>query len=375
MLAFASVQGRANGVAAPDYPTFATNWDGEWYRWIAAAGYPSDLPVDDAGHVTQNAWAFMPVYPGILAVFMRVGIPFEWMGVLVSLAAGAAASLVFYLLMRENGFAASAALFSVVLLVTGPLSPLFQVNYAESLGLALLLVALLLVIRRRLLLAIPVIAVMSLTRPSGLAFACFLLLYLVWRIVRARRGRVTDPLTGREFASIVAAGLASFVAGLAWPVIAWWSTGSPSAYFDTELAWRTGYVGYGHLVPFEGWAEGIGFWLRFVGVPEPISGPLGVASVIVAVVLAAAFLLSPWARRLGVELRLWMASYVIYLLAVFFPQSSTWRLLLPLVPGLGALAVPRSRAFRIVLVVLGVLLQAWWIYACWVRAPGDWSPP
>jgi hypothetical protein len=35
---------------------------------------------------------------------------------------------------------------------------------------------------------------------------------------------------------------------------------------------------------------------------------------------------------LGVELRLWTASYLVYLLAVFFPQSSIFRLLLPLSP-------------------------------------------
>ena len=63
------------------------------------------------------------------------------------------------------------ALFGVVLLCTAPLSPMFQVSYAESMGLVLLFLALLLVQRRRFWLLHPVIVVMSLTRPSGLAFA------------------------------------------------------------------------------------------------------------------------------------------------------------------------------------------------------------
>jgi hypothetical protein len=42
-----------------------------------------------------------------------------------------------------------------------------------------------------------------------------------------------------------------------------------------------------------------------------------------------------------VEIRLWSASYVLYLLVVFFPQSSIFRLLLPLAPLYGAIAVPR----------------------------------
>ena len=56
-------------------------------------------------------------------------------------------------------------------------------------------------------------------------------------------------------------------------------------------------------------------------------------------------------RRLGVDLRFWMLSYSLYLLAVFFPQSSTFRLLMPLSPLLGAVAQPRSRLYRACLVV------------------------
>jgi hypothetical protein len=49
----------------------------------------------------------------------------------------------------------------------------------------------------------------------------------------------------------------------------------------------------------------------------------------------------PHVRRLGPEMRLWSASYVLYLLVVFFPQSSIFRLLLPLAPLYGAIAAPR----------------------------------
>ena len=57
----------------------------------------------------------------------------------------------------------------------------------------------------------------------------------------------------------------------------------------------------------------------------------------------------------------------MYLLAVFFPQSSTWRLLLPLAPALGAFAVPRSVPLRVGLVVLGIVGQLLWVYGCWVQ--------
>jgi len=384
MLAMAVVEGRANGTATPDYFRLAANWDGEWYWVIALQGYPSVLPTDEAGHVLGSVWAFLPVYPLVLGAPMRIGFPFPIIAVVVTVLCGAAAALLFERMLRAAGLGASSALFGVVLLCTVPLSPMFQVSYADVPGLALLFGAILLVQRRRFLLAIPVIVVMALTRPSGLAFAFFLLLYLVVRVVRWRRQPGAHPLPLGEFAGIVAAGLVSFAAGLAWPAIAWAVTGSPSAYLDTELAWRADYLGFGELVPFQAWFEGIAFWLRFMGAPADAALGLAVVLMVVLVGLFAVVLLSPAGRRLGVELRLWLVAYLVYLLAVFFPQSSTWRLLLPLVPAVAVFAVavsgrPRGRTLwavmRLGLVVLGVLGQIVWAYSCWIRVPGDWSPP
>ena len=371
---FAVVQARETGAPVPELFTLGANWDGQWYWMIALNGYPSELPTNDAGEVTENAWAFMPVYPVLLGVFARAGFAFPVVAALLSLAAGAGAALLFERLLRGAGLDAASALFGVVLLVTAPLSVMFQVAYAESLGLALLFLALLLVQRRRFWLLLPVIVVAALTRPTGLAFALFLLLYFVMRIVRRVRDGRAHPLPAREIAGIVVAGLTSFVAGLAWPAIAWAVTGSLTAYTDTEFAWRAGYVSHEGFVPFAGWFEGFAFWLRFAGVPEAAGMPLAIAAVAETTGLFVVFLVSPWGRRLG-ELRLWLVSYLVYLMAVFFPQSSTWRLLLPLSPALGAFAVPRSRVLRVALVVAGVLGQLVWVYFCWIRVPGDWSPP
>ncbi|MCS0499003.1 hypothetical protein [Protaetiibacter mangrovi] len=375
LLCFAVVQAHETGTTVPDYFTLAANWDGQWYWIIALNGYPAELPKDDAGHVTENAWAFLPVYPLLLGVFARAGFGFPVIAVLFSLAAGAGAALLFERLLRGAGLGAGQALTGVVLLCTAPLSVMFQVSYAEASGLALLFLALLLVQRRRFGVLLPVVVVMSLTRPSGLAFALFLLLYLVARLVRWRRDAEAHPLPRREALAICVAGIVSVAAGLLWSAIAWAVTGSVSAYTDTELAWRAGYLGYGHLVPFAAWFDGIAFWLRFAGVPETASAGAAVAVVGASLVLFAGFVLSPWARRLGLEVRLWLVGYLVYLMAVFFPQSSTWRLLLPLSPALGAFAVPRSRLWRVSLVVLGVLGQLVWVYFCWIRLPGDWSPP
>ena len=203
------------------------------------------------------------------------------------------------------------------------------------------------------------------------SFALCLLLHACYRLVT----RARDPFPVRQRVAVVVAGLASAAAGLTWPLVAWIGTGSPTAYTDTELAWRAGYVGHVELVPFTSWFQGAEFWLRMLGVPDPTALAIGAAGVVVLAVGFGAFLFTPWARRLGVDLRFWLASYAVYLLAVFFPQSSTFRLLMPLAPALGALAVPRSRVFRVVLIVLGIAGQVVWMSFAWRIDGYDWTPP
>jgi hypothetical protein len=357
--------------ASPDYFTFASLWDGQWYWLISQSGYPATLPLTDTGQVAENAWAFLPGYPALMSV-LTLGntLPFPVIAPIVSTAFALGAALLFYLLMARV-LPGSAAMFAVVLFCTAPLSPILQVAYAESMHLFLLFAALLLLVTRRYLLLIPVAVVMALTRPSGLAFALLLLLHLVWRIATRKR----DPLDARSFASIIAAGLTTAVAGVTWPLVAWAVTGRLTAYTDTELVWRRSYIGDQELLPFTPWIQGAQWWLERAGLPEGPALWVGAAAVVLVVLGFAAFLFSPWARRLGVDLRLWMLSYALYLLAVFFPQSSTFRLLVPLAPGLGALAIPASRVYRITLVVLGIAGQIGWLYIAWWVDGLDWTPP
>ena len=42
--------------------TLVTGWDAQWYWYVAVHGYPTVLPVTDAGQVAENQWAFMPLY-------------------------------------------------------------------------------------------------------------------------------------------------------------------------------------------------------------------------------------------------------------------------------------------------------------------------
>ncbi|TFC51329.1 hypothetical protein E3T26_03020 [Cryobacterium sp. TMT1-21] len=363
VLLLANVQGpNAWTSASPGYADFANMWDGRWYNIVAVVGYPSTLPFTADGHVGESAWAFMPGYPAIVRLLMvLVGQPWAPMAVLVSVAFSLGAALLFYRLMRRV-LDSSTALFSVVLFCVAPLSPLLQFGYAESMYLFLLTLALLLLLQRRYALLFPVITVMALTRPSGLAFALALGLHTVYRAVTRRQ----DPFPAAD--RVLAASVTgySLLAGLAWPAIAWIGTGSITAYTDTELAWRAPYIGYQELIPFTAWFQSGVWWLGM---------PLGIVAVIVLILLFGAALFLPPVKRLGVDLRLWLASYALYLLAVFFPQSSTFRLLMPMFPLLGALAPPRNTGYRIALVLAGILGQWGWLLLCWGVDGADWTPP
>lgn len=347
---------------------FVLGWDAQWYWQVAVQGYPSELPLTADGEVAENAWAFMPVFA---YAAKAVGFVFGSWGagaLVVSLGAGYLACLALHRLLRDR-IGNAAALWAVVFFASGPLAAMFQVGYAETLFLLLLFLALDATIRRNYGWLYVLIPVLGFTRPGVLAFALYLGLHGILRWKHRR----TDPLGTREVVHIVALGALASATGFAWQLIAGVVTGDPGAYLATELAWRRHWIvgGVEGFVPFEGWVQASHFWFQLWGLPG--WGP--VALVVLVAAAGATLLFSPQVRALGPDLRLWSASYLLYLLAVFFPQSSTFRLLLPLSPAWGAVAVPRSRAWR--LGVLALCLLGQWVWISHVYALGStfWQVP
>lgn len=334
----------------------AVGWDATWYWYVAVNGYPSMLPLTDAGLVGENQWAFMPVY-AYLASWL--GALFgSWIAgaVVISMVAGYGASYVLYRMLRMR-LDRSAATWGALFFAAGPLAGLFQVGYAETLFLFMLFLALWLVMRRSYAWLYVLIPVMGFTRPGILAFSLFLALFGIWRWFRRRQ----EPLPTREIVHIIALGLIALVVGFSWQGIAGIVTGDAGAYLATELAWRRNWIpGFdGHFFPFDGFIAATEFWAGQWGWPVWL-GYIALVTFVGAAVLALLF--APQVRALGIEIRLWSASYLLYILAVFFPQSSIFRLLVPISPLWGALAVPRYPAWRIGVLVAGLAGQWWWIY-------------
>ncbi|MBT1673756.1 hypothetical protein [Curtobacterium flaccumfaciens] len=337
----------------PSFFTFSGSWDASFYRIIAEHGYPTTLPVDETGHVLPNAWAFLPVFPAVVrGVMTLTGASFWVAGVVVASIAGAGACVLLYRLVLAVG-CSHRARWATALFAFAPTGFLLQVAYAESLLLVLLFGALLALVRRRYWLIAPLGVVAAFTKPGVLALALALAVHLVLRWVAWRRQQ--DAFPWRDRIAIVVSGLVVAAAGLAWPVIATAVTGRPNAYLDTELSWWVGFVGRRHFAPLTPWFTMASTWL----------GPLGIGLVVVVLAGAVWFFSRRSTRALGTDVLAFTASYGLYLVAVFLPQQSLPRLLMPMAPLLGSDVFVGTRRRAVTWLVVGVCLQPVAIVLLW----------
>lgn len=347
------------------YFRYVSIWDGDWYERILTEGYPTEIPREADGTARANAWAFYPVFPYLVRALLQItGLPWSVAASSAALVFGFGAAVVMLLLFRRL-LPGPSALWALAVVAFSAPAPVLQAAYAESLHLALLAAALLLVLDRRALLAAPVILVMCLTRPAGVPFAAALGITWFIRSCVALRGPERGHLS-RLFDRWFWLALWACACALLWPLIAWLTTGELRAYTDTETAWRGT-----DLVVVEPWlalggqflGEGWG-WLLLLAVAGGFG--LVVTSRAVRAILP-----------LGVQI--WVIAYGVYLLLVLHPQSSTFRMLLPLfVLAAPLVALSDSRAYRWLLLVAGVISQIVWVGYLWQWSPlpggGDWPP-
>jgi Gpi18-like mannosyltransferase len=231
----------------------------------------------------------LPLYPVLCKMVMLVtGLDWNTVAISVSVVAAFAATLVTYKLFAHF-LSTQQAFFAIVLFCIAPVAPVYQVAYAESLQLLLIATALLLLVQRKYLWIIPVAILLGFTRPGALALALTLGLHGVFRWVRGR-GR-SFPV--RERWQLFSATAVSLLAGFAWAAIAGIVTGAPNAYVETELAWRSPYIGWVELVPFTPWMQAAEYWFR---------APMSFFVFGGVIALFAAIIFAPASRRLGLDM-------------------------------------------------------------------------
>ncbi len=340
---------------------FLTSWDGQYYEQISLHGYPTTLPLDAAGHVAQNAWAFLPAFPFTIRLLtVSTGLPFDVGAPAVAVIAGFVAALLLHRLVRERAGDA-AAMWAVFFFTCGPLSFLLQVGYAESTFLALTFGALLALEHRRYGLLTLLGVAAAFTRPGALALPLTLGVVALVRLVQLRRGsvRVLDGFPLGELLRVVGAGVAMVAAGLAWPFVAARVTGQPDAYLATEMSWWVNFIGRVDFMPLTPWFLTTAKWL----------GVGGVMIVIGLLVGYPVWLLRRSTRRLGTTTLVFSGAYALYVFAVSLPMASTPRLLMPLAPLLGSPELVAKPWMRWTLVTCAVLGQPVLVAVLWLLGP------
>lgn len=335
---------------------FLMFWDAAWYAQIAHDGYPAVLPLTDAGTVGENPWAFYPLYPWLVRDLGWVlRLDYHTLAPWFSFVCTAGAAILVLVLFRRRT-TPGRALMGLAVVLFFPASAILSTGYAESLTLLLQALALLLVLDRRYLWAIPVVFLMDLSRPIGVAFSFFMLIHLIDRFLR----RKVDPYPAREVVTSWTLGVLSCVAALVHPALAALRTGSITAYTDTEAAWSGGHS----RILVQWFARG-----------NDLVGGWGPVLLFAAVAGMLALVYSPAGGRMGRTLQHFCLAYGIYILLFFNPQTSTLRLLLPLFPVALTLAYSRSWAYRGFVLAAFTMFQIVWVGYLWHFTPPSDFPP
>lgn len=334
---------------------FLNVWDARFYTQIAQHGYPTTLSIDGAGMVEKNGWAFLPAFPWSVRILAQLtGWDTGAVAAGVATVFGALAALMLYrfLALRVD---ALGAFWGTTFFCFGAMAFVLEVGYAESMFLFFLFAGMWALISRRYVLLGWFGVVASFTRPGALALALALLIVVIQRFRK-------DPgdFPARERAQAVVAGLSITAASFAWPLIAAAATGHPDAYLRTEMSWWHDVLGYTpHFVPLSPW------FLMAVHF-------LGWAGAIVVLAIVALFV---WGMRkaslrdLGLEIRAFVTSYALYLFAVFLPQESLPRLIMPLAPLVAVKSFTHRPMIRRLALFSGMALQVTCVVTMWLAGP------
>lgn len=353
-------------------------WDATWYRRIVENGYPQGLPTDpDTGLVTYSAWAFFPLFPLIVRALGAVGLGFTAAAVLLNLILGAVGTL---LVWRIAGLATHAApqadrdrlaLVAACLWCFYPATGILLMPYSEALALALTAGCLLLVMRRRYLLASALILPLGYTRAVAPAVGVVVLVHLAARFAAEQPDR-RRAFAGERVAVAVLA-LAVVVSAVAWPVTVGVLTGDALAFYEVQAVWGQR-PDKGPFVLWLSWA-----W--------DMHGVFGVTLIVGCLAAYIALVAGRHGRWLPLEVRAWAYAYPLYLFAVVRPITSMWRFLLldfPIAALVASVAMRTSTGGRVlphwrrrvaILILPLVLGMFWWTASLLTYVPWGASPP
>ena len=353
-------------------------WDSKWYERIARHGYPVPLPLDpQTGRFTYSAWAFYPLFPLLMRGLDAIGVPFIAGALVLNVVLSTVAAVLIWATLHQGTHAdpqpqrARLALVAACLWSFYPATPVMLKPYTEALAMVLIAASLWALLRRRYLLVALLSVPLGFTRGVAPALGLAALVHLVVRWREDRRAGL-DPLRGARVAAVVMLVMTG-LSGVAWPLVAGWVSGIPSAFFEVQAAWG--------MQPSAG---PFTLWLQWAWDSK---GVLGVIVIVGLVATYISLIAGRHGRWIPVEVRAWAIAYPIYLFAVVRPITSMWRFLLldfPLAALAASVAMRTSNGSQVVphwrrrvgIVVLLLLIgMLWWSSSLLTYTPWGSRPP
>jgi len=334
--------------ASPGYLGAITNWDGQWYLRIVDQGYA----VTAVTSYEQFAKAFALNQPPLFPIMVRAlmwatGLGFGAAATVVNLLAGSVTVLLLYRLVEHYAgrFVAGSA---VALLCTFVSAPVLQLAYKDGLALMLIVLAMLLITRRRYWLAVVAILALSLTRQVTPPLAIVLAAHAWTRF----RNRQDSPIGRGEVTAMSVVFLTSIAGLFTWStIVRFWlghsdadsGRGSPASIERTGFGW--------------------------FGQAYQLLGLAGVALIVAFLMVLVGLAYTPGTRNWGSEMRAWLWAYPAFLTLGTTVHTGQVRyfladfpLLLILVRSPPVKASPKTRLVIVTLAcLLGLGLQWLWI--------------
>jgi hypothetical protein len=339
-------------------------WDGSWYIQAAKGGWPSvvpNLPPETAG---QDTTAFFPGYPLLIRLLHLTGLDWPVSALLVTLLAGAVASVLIAVLI-ESFSTQRVALLTVALWSLQPESFVLSVAYSEALFTALAAGILLALGRQRWLLAGVLAACASGTRSVAAALA-------IVALVVAARAWLHTPRPQRW----TLAGLRPWLAPALSPVgvLGYFAflrvrVGSWTAWFDVERrGWHMHSDPGVSVVVYS--VKQLSKIARFFQHPRGVLVPEGMTPIVLVASVALAVALWRMASRGGtVPLEVWLygAAFLVLVFITGNSYASLPRILVPAFPLLIPVARWLSnRSWQVTAAVLtGSLAAACYLGVLW----------
>jgi len=303
-----------------------TRFDAAYYRQIAFHGYPAHLPMVN-GQVVSNPVGFFPMFPALVAVLMRMGLPFVAATLLLNTVAACVAVVLIDRVIRATVDVEETAFLTAVMWVVQPTAFVLTLAYSEALFTALCAGCLLALLRGRWVVAGGLALLGSATRPSGLILAACCLVVAVPEAIKHRKVR---PLIAPVLAPL---GLVAYFSYI------WARTGRIDAWFVTERA--------GWHVYFDGGLDNMHRVAKYLHQGR-IDGLAVVAFVVVALVL----LVLLYVDRSSPLLLVYTTGFFLLAVVTRNDLSSVPRFLLPAFPLLLPLATRLRRLSTALLTVL-----------------------